>query len=244
MYTAVKSILKSLLPKNFIVNNETLLRSFLVPFYKGNNHQCNVCETKLKKFVELENGDLLCPICGSLPRSRRLFKLLKNDFLKTGMKVLEFSPLRIFYRKLKAMSSIEYFASDYDDEFIADYHFDLRKMEVEDEKFDVIICYHVLEHIVEDFLAMKELYRVLKKNGGVVLVQTPFKEGEIYEDETIVSAAERTKHFGQHNHVRIYSVDGLNERLKNAGFKTEIGKFEKDEYYGFTNMETIIYCYK
>ena len=107
----------------------------------------------------------------------------------------------------------------------------------------MIICYHILEHIIEDTIAMKELFRVLKKSGKV-LVQTPFQEGEIYEDETIVTPEDRLKHFGQDNHVRIYSIEGLVERLNNAGFTTEIRTLKGDSYFGFSENERIIICEK
>ena len=47
--------------------------------------------------------------------------------------------------------------------------------------YDLIICYHVLEHINKDLKAMSELFRILKP-GGKVYIQTPFKEGVIYEN--------------------------------------------------------------
>lgn len=243
MYNSVKGFVKKVVPQKILTENEFFFRKLLVPFYKGNNCQCNVCGTKLKQFAKLDNGEDICPICGSLPRSRRLYKLLNEEFLEPNYLVLDFSPFRILYRKMKEKKEINYFPSDFEDDFIADYQFDMRNIDTEDDKFDVIICYHILEHIIEDQIAMKELYRVLKK-GGKVLVQTPFQEGEIYEDESIVSPEDRLKHFGQDNHVRIYSVEGLVKRLNDAGFKTQIRVLEKDTYHGFSENERIIICEK
>ena len=75
---------------------------------------------------------------------------------------------------------------------------------------------------------MNELYRILKPNG-VCLIQTPFKEGDIYEDYSITSEVERRKAFGQKDHVRIYSLNGLNERLQSINFNTEIIAFQAIE---------------
>lgn len=44
---------------------------------------------------------------------------------------------------------------------------------VEDEKFDLIICTEVLEHVNNPFLVVNELKRILK-TGGIVAVSTPF----------------------------------------------------------------------
>ncbi len=52
----------------------------------------------LKKFVRLENGQLICPVCGSLPRTRRLNMLLEDEFLKPGFAFLDFSPSRMLYK--------------------------------------------------------------------------------------------------------------------------------------------------
>ncbi|OVE54421.1 class I SAM-dependent methyltransferase [Chryseobacterium mucoviscidosis] len=243
MYNFLKSIIKSFIPQNVLVKNEENFRKILKPLYKGKNHQCNVCETQLKSFAKLNNGDLICPVCGSISRTRRLYKLLNEEFIVPDIAILDFSPFRILYRKWKKKTNIQYFATDFGNDFIADYRYDITNIDCKDETFDLIICYHILEHIVDDKKAMSELYRVLKKNG-TVLIQTPFKEGEIYEDYYIVTEKERLKHFGQEDHVRIYSVEGLKERLQNSGFFVNVKIFEKDNYYGFSQGEKILICKK
>lgn len=243
LYTSAKNIVRKILPQKFLFENEMAFRKMLYPFYKGSQYECNICRSRLKNFEKLENGNLLCPVCGSLPRSRRLYQLLKDEFLKEGFSVLDFSPSRALFRKLKKQKNILYFSTDYEDEFLADYHFDITQIDTENEKFDLILCYHVLEHIEDDASAIKELYRVLK-NGGTALIQTPFKEGEIYEDFSIRTEEERTKHFGQKDHVRIYSVNGLKQRLKKNGFTVDVRVFPEDHYYGFAANETVLICKK
>lgn len=205
--------------------------------YKGNKHQCNVCEFKLKQFVNLESNDLLCPNCGSLSRTRRLYNTLTNDKILKG-KVLHFSPSKILYHKLKSYD-IDYYSSDFENEFIADYKYDITSIPVNDNFFDVIICYHILEHIKDDKKAISELYRVLKK-GGICFIQTPYKDGEIYEDDRIISPQERTLAFGQKDHVRIYSIEGLKQRLENEKFNVKATHFEEDLHFGFKEETTFI----
>ncbi len=243
MYNSLKIVVKKVIPKKFLLEHEDHFRKVLVPFYKGNKHVCNLCSTQLSNFVHLENRDLICPICGSLPRTRRLFMLLNNEFLQPNMVVLDFSPFRAVYRNLKKRNDFDYYPTDFETDFLADYHFDITKIETEDNKFDLIICYHVLEHIVNDQLAMKELHRVLKKNGNI-LIQTPFKEGEIYEDFTKTTQEERLQYFGQNDHVRIYSASGLENRLRNVGFQTEVRTLAADDYFGFSENERIIIAKK
>lgn len=243
MYQQLKNQIKNLLPQKFLFAHEESFRKILLPFYKGNKYRCNMCGTELRNFEKLENGNLLCAICGSLPRTRRLWKLLSEEFLKEDSAVLDFSPSRSLYRNLKKEPSIKYFSTDFENEFIADFRYDITNISAESETFDLIICYHILEHIIEDEKAMNELFRVLKP-GGYLLVQTPFKKGDIYEDLTLTSESERQKFFGQKDHVRIYSVSGLEKRLQNSSFTIEVRHFEGDEYLGLTAGEKVIICCK
>jgi ubiquinone/menaquinone biosynthesis C-methylase UbiE len=196
------------------------------------------------RFIKMQNGELLCARCGSLQRDRRLYHLLQTENLLQG-NVLDFSPSRSLYRKFKKTSGIKYFPSDYSNEFISDHRLDITAINLPDNSFDLIICYHILEHIPDDRKSMTELFRVLKP-GGNIFIQTPFKEGEIYEDTSISTEAERKKHFGQADHVRIYSAEGLQERLKQAGFSVSILQFKENVFNksGFSEKETVIRCRK
>ncbi len=245
MYHLAKKIAKTILPKSFLLNNEMLLRKLFSLKNRGNTYRCNVCDTGLKKFIQLDSGDHLCPVCGSRARSRRLYHLLlENQWLRGT--ILHFSPPRILYKKLKQLPEITYFATDYENEFTADYQYDITAIDCEDNTFDTIICYHVLEHISEDLKAMSELYRVLKPEG-ICLIQTPFKEGAIYEDDTIKTEEGRLEAFGQKDHVRIYSIESLQERLELSGFQVTVLQFTvaKDENHPHAwHTETILQATK
>ncbi len=245
MYNYLKKQLKRLIPESTLVKNEAVLRKMYSFFYSGSSHQCNICNKKLRTFIQLKNTDLLCPSCGSLARNRRLFQYITKAQQLKGT-VLHFSPSRSLYRLLKHMSTIQYFSTDFENEFLADYKYDITHISQKDNTFNTILCYHILEHIEADIKAMKELYRVLKPMGKIY-IQTPFKTGEIYEDASIVSPIEREKHFGQKDHVRIYSVEGLKTRLTSVGFHVEIKTFHKqkeDLYLGLQSPETILIASK
>ncbi|MDN3725175.1 class I SAM-dependent methyltransferase [Aequorivita sp. SDUM287046] len=235
----LKKIAISIIPKTILFKNEVLIRSIFAFHLHGKNHQCTVCGNGLKKFIEIPDGDLLCPFCGSRSRTRRLYSFLNENKLIHG-NVLHFSPSRSVYRLLNKKQEITYFSTDYEDEFLADYKYDITKIPLENDYFNLIICYHILEHIEDDKSAMGELHRVLKPSGTCI-IQTPFKEGNIYEDFSITTAKERLEAFGQEDHVRIYSVEGLQRRLKVNGFQTvEIKTFPANERFGFMEETVLI----
>jgi SAM-dependent methyltransferase len=246
MYREIKSILKTLIPKQFLFRHEPKLRFLLYQFYKGSALECRLCGKKLRKFVLLEDGEKLCPYCGSLSRTRRLWDILQTTgLLKEDISMLDFSPSRSFYRVLKKRIDVHYSSTDLSGDFISDFQYDITNIPVEAGTYDLIICYHILEHIPEDTKAMQELHRVLK-SGGTCIIQTPFREGEIYEDPSIDNDQDRIKHFGQSDHVRIYSAAGLKDRLENTGFQVKLREFTdpEDKRFGYKSKEKVLICTK
>ncbi|KIX22919.1 methyltransferase [Flavobacterium sp. 316] len=243
MYSFLKRTVSIFITKKMLFKIEPFLRKCYTINKHGSKHECIICGFKSKEWVIIENKDCLCPNCGSLSRDRRLWNILSTKYLKNNLFVLDFSPSRSLYRNWKKQKNIHYTASDLSGNFIADATYNITNISKDNNSFDLIVCYHILEHIIDDEKAMTELYRVLKPNG-TVLIQTPFKEGEIYEDYTRTTEAERLKHFGQEDHVRIYSINGLKERLQNTGFKIEILKLKGDKYFGFSDNEKILIAKK
>jgi SAM-dependent methyltransferase len=243
MYSSLKNTLTPFIPKKYLFRIETYLRKCYAKFKQGNNHKCLICNFKASDWVHLTNNDLLCPNCGSLSRDRRLWQILYNQFIKEDINILDFSPSRSLFRKWKNEKNVNYIASDLSGNFIADVAYDITQIPEQENQFDLIICYHILEHVIKDLKAMNELYRVLKSNGTVI-IQTPYKEGKIYEDYSITTESDRLIHFGQEDHVRVYSVEGLKARLESVGFKVIVNRFEKEEYLGFSANEIVILASK
>lgn len=244
MYEILKSITKKILPKKILQANEHWIRALLALRYRGNRYRCNTCHYGLKRFVILENGEQLCPRCGSLPRVRRLWHLLESD-LQPEMTLLHFSPSPSLRKCLDKIERLTQITTDYAGEFHADKKLDITDTGEPSAHYDRIICYHILEHVPEDGKAMSELFRLLK-TGGCCYIQTPFKAGEIYENLDITTPEERLKHFGQEDHVRIYSVEGLKKRLEQAGFYVEILYFETEtpNMMGLKEGETVLLAKK
>lgn len=68
---------------------------------------------------------------------------------------------------------------------------------------------------------MQELYRVMKPGGmGIFQIPQDLKRKFTFEDNTITDKNERTKIFGQYDHVRVYGRDYF-DKLRAIGFKVE-----------------------
>ena len=97
---------------------------------------------------------------------------------------------------------------------------------------------------------MKEIYRVLNKNG-IAILQVPIDINSNYthEGRDIDNKQDRNKLFGQYDHLRMYGLDYF-KKLKNIGFKVKnenylsnISQDEKDKY-SLHNAGSIPVCIK
>ena len=104
---------------------------------------------------------------------------------------------------------------------LADRHFDVQDIPMEDCSVGVIICNHLFEHVEDDRRAMAELYRIMRPGGwGIMVVPEDRSRATTFEDDTITDREERTRLFGQYDHRRLYGRD-YDERLQGVGFTVE-----------------------
>jgi len=83
-------------------------------------------------------------------------------------KILHFAPEPVFY---KLFQPFEYLTADL--ELVdVDIQLDIQNIDYESDSFDLILCNHVLEHIANDYKALKELYRILK-HSGIAIITVP-----------------------------------------------------------------------
>jgi SAM-dependent methyltransferase len=170
-----------------------------------------------------------CPNCGARDRQRYMWLYLerKTNLLVDHLRVLHFAPERIFEEWLAPQPNLDYVSTDLERER-ATVKADITALPFADDSFDVILCSHVLEHIVDDRKAMRELYRVLRPGGwALILVPIDFSRAETFEDPTIVAPADRERLFGQADHVRVYGRD-FTTRLEEAGFSLRVEDYTRE----------------
>ena len=117
-------------------------------------------------------------------------------FLKSlGYKVtsVEFSDYAISLQKSKGIPVIKA---------------DAKNLPFEHDTFDLVLCLDVLEHITEDDLVIKEIFRVLKPNGNLIISVPQFSSLWSQHDVSV-------------NHVRRYEKQELIKKLVLYSFKIE-----------------------
>lgn len=80
---------------------------------------------------------------------------------------------------------------------------------------DLLLCFHVLEHIPDDRAGMSEIARVLS-DRGMAVIQVPWRPQSDTDEDPEAPPRERVRRFGQADHVRYYGGD-FESRLLDAG---------------------------
>ena len=169
------------------------------------------------KLFERTRQDVLCPVCGSLPRHRILASWCDgNRDLIEGKDILYFA-----YEECMAgwfrRNRISFTTADlYDPD--CDLKIDIQETGLPEASYDVIICNHVLEHVGDYMKALRELSRILKPEG-IFILSFPVSQNvdKVLEDPEVSSSEARLKVYGQSDHVRLF---GMNAHLllADAGF--------------------------
>ncbi|MDA9276885.1 methyltransferase domain-containing protein [Flavobacteriaceae bacterium] len=214
----------NLFPRTLLIKISYLVRPFVAFFLRGSTYTDPIDGKSYRRFLPYGYAkvreNVLAPGTLSLERHRLFWLYLKNEttFFSDPLRVLHFAPEQAFVQKFKKQKNLTYTTTDLNSP-IADVKADICDLPFKDNSFDFIICNHVLEHIPDDTKAMQELYRVLAPSGTAI-VQVPYdaKRDITFEDNTITDQRERTRIFGQYDHLRVYGMDYF-KKLSSIGFE-------------------------
>lgn len=230
--------------------NEFLEKANIIPKYECNmcgnkNYWWNYCgvENELFSSKQVTGAGYrkgVCPVCGAMDRERYVYSVLHNhtDILE-AKQILHFAPEKELKKVLSKIAK-EYVTADIVPGR-ADVVADITKLQFEDNSFDYVICNHVLEHILDESAALSEVKRCLKENGKFIVTVPICWHEKTFEDSKIVSEEDRTKFYGQKDHVRLYGND-IVEKFEQYGFKVTYYKNDSNEYdkkYGFLRDDCV-----
>ena len=213
-----QKILKN--PKPYaIAALELTKRKIRVYFNKGKTVHCEICNWHGTQFFKGK-----CPKCRSLPRTRLIpFSLHYFELIKTDLSILHIAPNINEYNYVR--STFEGLTR-YDRLNIKKVfsHInlvqDLTQTTISDNTYDLVLIWHVFEHINQDHKAIAEIHRILKPNGNL-LVSVPIYPANnptTYEDFSIPYEAYEKVH-GHNDHCRSCGLDYY-KRFESVGFKS------------------------
>ena len=254
----IKTIFKFFLnriPRPFLIKFSYFVRPLLAFFLRGNNYTDPIDGKSFSRFLpygyKQQRENVLSPSTLSLERHRLLWLYLSREttFFNEHLKVLHFAPEQAFYKRFRKLNNLDYTTTDLNSP-LADVKADICALPFENSSFDFILCNHVLEHIPDDRKAMQELFRILTP-GGTAILQIPqdLNREQTFEDDSITDPGERTKIFGQYDHVRVYGRDFF-DKLRSVGFQVEevdyTGQLTVEEVrkYRLAQGEIIPVCHK
>lgn len=252
----LKSIYKSIVPEKTRLTIRRCFNKAGSLFYLGNTYSCNLCGKSFQRFKPKGNWDIRlnaeCPYCGSVERTRLLLFYLEREtdlFTKENY-LLQIAPhwqLRKIFRQSK---NIHYVNGDLNPA-CADEQMDVTAIPYPDNTFDYVICSHVLGHVPNEALGIRELRRVLKPTGtALILTLVNWNSPTTYESDANQTPEQRLKAYSEPDLVRLHGAD-FADRLRKEGFTVEPIDYtrtmseEENRHYSLGNKDReIIFCCK
>ena len=168
--------------------------------------QCNICGGDQWGDFKRRTG-IRCLKCDSLERTRLFWLFFETLEFSSEARILHIAPERAIYTHMKARFGDNYVVADIDP---TRYSFasDCRYIDLTDldgwstSDFDLIMHIHVLEHIPCNIAyTLFHLHRMLTADGTHLCI-IPISPGNYDECFANIGREERTRRFGQHDHVR------------------------------------------
>ena len=231
MLGKILSLTVRFVPRPILQRMSKAATFLLAIFLKGEGLVCPVCGGHFRRFLPYgrlrSRKNALCPGCQSLERHRLIWLYLKQqtNFFQQSNDVLHIAPENCFMDSFRLRHGNRYVTADIESP-LADVKMDIHQMPFKDHQFDFVLCNHVLEHVDDDLVAMKEIRRVLKP-GGRAILQVPFFKPvpeKTFADPSLTDPREREKLFGQSDHIRRYGKDYA-ERIRSVGFNVSEESF-------------------
>lgn len=189
----------------------------------GHRVECPICGWHGVSFAASRRPrrlNRLCPECLSSERDRALQLWLDLQPVQRGARLLEVAPLGLVEPVSRRLgyhyTSVDLYSPR------AQVRADLCALPFPRGSFDVVACFHVLEHVPADVRAASQIGEVLA-DGGTAVVIVPWDPRAADTDEDLdAGPEERLRRFGQIDHVRMYGRD-VADRFRSGGLEvTEV----------------------
>lgn len=214
--------------------------------YPGTEVYCPCCNREFSQFLPYGYREIrenaACPRCNSLERMRLLWFYLERELQIfdnwKDQRILHFAPEWLIEKKLRRHPG--YLSIDIMPE-LAMVQGDIQQLQFDKDSFDLVICSHVLDLIPDEDLAFKELHRVLKPHGVLLIQQNILStlNATVERSDLPLSEFESLVNDGDPHHQREYGPD-FPDRIRNRKFEVEI----VDYYNDFSEEDRLRYGLK
>ncbi len=215
----LRSIIKSWVPPR---GRASLRRAWSKVRHVGRSRVCPVCQSRLRRFaphgIPVEH-DAVCPVCGSKAPHRLaalFFRRHPSLFVSSGL-LLHIAPEpelgRVLHRTARRRG-MGYRSGALNG--VGDQRLDLLDLPFRSGSVDLLYCCHVLNAMVDDRSAMREVFRVLHPRGTAVLQVPAFHQGPTTWEPGSEDACLRAFHVA--GILRCYTNADFEARLTAAGF--------------------------
>jgi SAM-dependent methyltransferase len=213
----------------------------------GHDVYCLMCGWTGKAFMK--GG--VCPKCKSMARHRLIPYAVQHFGLNFNQRLLHIGPNidEVAY-VLRHFLPSEYHRLDISPTNMVNLRGNLCEIPLSDNSIDVGFIWHVLEHVPNDRLAIKEMYRVLR-SGATFLVSVPLNppgREKTAEDESLPREKYLEVH-GHHDHVRSCGLDYA-DRFQEVGFEINTLNVKDDvlvsekQFFGLSDGHVAWCCTK
>lgn len=188
------------------------------------DRHCPACRSDVAGFFRYgDEAEWGCIACGASPRERLMHALLDAGriTLPAGGSILHCAPNEGSLVQRFYASAGDYVPADIDpDRYGVPGMQRLDLMSMSDAaRFDRVYASHVMEHVPDDAIVLRNLLAALKPSGEAWLL-VPLWEKASEDGPADLSGRERERRFGQWDHVRQYGRD-FAKRIEAAGFSVE-----------------------
>ena len=197
------------------VRLRNLIRTLI---YKGDSVHCQICNWKGRFYFNQK-----CPKCKSQERTRLVaYSLDYFNLIQSNLEILHIAPnINEFnFVNLTFENILVYDRLDIKKRKQINIVDDISNPKQVNKTYDLIIVWHVFEHIKNDIEAMAILFEVLNSNGSLLVSVPIHPTGNLatYEDSGI-AYEDFSKIHGHYDHCRSCGLDYY-KRFEEIGFKT------------------------
>ena len=185
---------------------------------KNNNEFCEqtcpICGNIVEKFLVLNDKEVRCPHCKSVPRQRLFYLFFKNftSIFEKNNKLLYFDPEYPLYSIFKNDNKIKLFSvsSKNNASELVDNQINIEQMPFEDGEFDFIYIDSAIKNKLNTLNSSKELFRVIKpySEGGLLVLRGPAFNN--LDESSLIGAGFKIKKYSAEDILSPYKLNQYN----------------------------------